>query len=421
MRKLFASILVLIIGNLGLAQTFQISGSITGLVWDNANNLYYVSQQGPYIGQTPGYNDYVICVIDLGQQTGGKVTSVSSGSITLQLDGSNDGSLWTANFLGDVTSQNYQTQVNAIQAMSGTWSNETVPITLPISMYQIVNNKITIGVKKQNGVPQRVVSCSGSITATVSPKVSLNVTYNQGSGNIVAYVGSTYNAPSVPAQVNGYEGDQITVGALSPTMPEYQLVYNENLAPLNKSIWKIKNTSGTYTVQTLTPASNTFSMIKSQDNWTYEAQMKKLCNITFQNNFIGVGHGNQIIVNGNQVNSPSSNNMVVEQNAISAAATGTEINGIYYNLSKWTDANNNTLSSYDTLTFYPTSNMTYTANFIGVPPFNIIGMGYNIVVGQPITMHWTDNPNPNVTYQIWRNIKGGSGAELIATHLIHQQ
>ncbi|MCL5028470.1 MAG: T9SS type A sorting domain-containing protein [Bacteroidetes bacterium] len=31
-------------------------------------------------------------------------------------------------------------------------------------------------------------------------------------------------------------------------------------------------------------------------------------------------------------------------------------------------------------------------------------------------MHWTDNPNTNVTqYQIWRNIKGGSGPVLLAT------
>ena len=145
------------------------------------------------------------------------------------------------------------------------------------------------------------------------------------------------------------------------------------------------------------------------------ANLMKMCNVTLQNNFIGVSNGYPISVNGNQVSSPSSNNMVVEENAILGKAISETINGIYYNLSKWTDANNNILSSYDTLTFYPASNMTYTANFIGVPPFNIINMGFDVVVGQPIKMHWTDNPNPNVTYQIWRNIKGGSGPVLLAT------
>ncbi len=305
--------------------------------------------------------------------------------------------------------------------INANWTNDSQPLTLPISSWNIKNNKLTIGVLKkivnnhETGSPQLVYYSSGSITATIDRSVTLNVTYNQGSGNIVAYVNGAYNAPSAPAQTMGYETDQITIGALSPTIPNYILAYNENQAPLNKSAWWIYDQNYQRQTQTLASATNTFSMQYSQDNWTYEAQMKKLCNITLQNNFIGVGHGGVITVNGNQVNSPSSNNMVVEQNAISAAATGTEINGIYYNLSNWTDANNNIISTNDSATFYPGSNMTYTANYIGSPASNTISMGYNIVVGQPITMHWTDNPNPNVTYQIWRNIKGGSGAELIAT------
>ncbi len=430
MRKLLAIIFVLLLTKFVFSQiqvtNASISGNLYGIEHDDTYNRDTYNVNGAIVGGQNGYDFYAVCIIDL-SQLGGMAKNVTSGSITLQFNGSNDASQWTFGYIGDVSNENYSQQVNAIMQINANWTNDSQPLTLPISSWNIQNNKLTIGVLKkivnnhETGSPQLVYYSSGSITATIDRSVTLIVTYNQGSGNIVAYVNGAYNAPSAPAQTMGYETDQITIGALSPTIPNYILAYNENQAPLNKSAWWIYDQNYQRQTQTLASATNTFSMQYSQDNWTYEAQMKKLCNITLQNNFIGVGHGGVITVNGNQVNSPSSNNMVVEQNAISATVTGTEINGIYYNLSNWTDANNNIISTNNSATFYPGNNMTYTANYIGSPASNTISMGYNIVVGQPITMHWTDNPNSNVTYQIWRNIKGGSGAVLIATHLTLQQ
>ena len=272
-----------------------------------------------------------------------------------------------------------------------------------------------IGVKRI-GNRQQVSSCSGTITATVRLNVALNVTYNQGSGNIVAYIGSNSQSPSAPARVTGHENDQMHIAPLSPTMPGYNLVYNETQAPLNKSVWKIYDNNYNFTNQTLTPASNTVSMVKSQDNWTYEAQMKKLYNITFQNNFINVGHGGTITVNGSSYNSPASGFTIIEQNSIPAAASSYSYNGIVYYFNNWTGGNisNPTASS---TTFYLGDHTTYTANFIGYPRVDAINMHYDQqIVGNPIKILWTDNPNSNVTqYQIWRSIKNGQGPTLIAT------
>ena len=240
-----------------------------------------------------------------------------------------------------------------------------------------------------------------------------------GSHGSIVINGTTYSAPHTFSNITA--GTNFTLQAISPQTDNqgYQRIWNTSGVAESLSDWK-QLANGIYSSKS-NSSQYSFTTASTDNSTTYIANLMKLCTITFQNNFIGVGHGGVITVNGNQVNSPSSNNMVVEQNAISAAVTGTEINGIYYNLSNWTDANNNIISTNNSATFYPGSNMTYTANYIGAPASNTIGMGYNIAVGQPITMHWTDNPNPNVTYQIWRNIKGGSGAVLIATHLILQQ
>ena len=137
--------------------------------------------------------------------------------------------------------------------------------------------------------------------------------------------------------------------------------------------------------------------------------------VIFQNKFVGLGNGGTISVNNSQISSPTSPYTVSYADLISATAIDQNINGIYYYLSNWTDTTNNIIpSTNNTITFSPTLSMAYIANFIGYPYYNI-SFGYHNTVNQPIQMYWTDNPNPNVTYQIWRNIKGGSGPVLLAT------
>ena len=56
------------------------------------------------------------------------------------------------------------------------------------------------------------------------------------------------------------------------------------------------------------PLQNTSNSVLSTDiNTSVLAGLRKICNLTFQNNFVGVGNGGVISVNNNQYNSPTSN------------------------------------------------------------------------------------------------------------------
>ena len=426
MKKFFSVIFVLLLANFAFPQIQVNDASLTvtssyGIEYDEPFNSY--SSVNPQVGHGNGYDLYAVIVIDL-NQLGGQVQSGVTGSITLSVDG-NGSDQWTFGYLQDVVlTDSLSLQASTIRGISGGWttSNE---LTSTFSSNQISNNKIVIGVLRpwyqsngeyiEAGSQEPVVYFSGFITATVDRSVTLNVTYNQGSGNIVAYKGSTYNAPPAPAHVNGYEQDQITIGALSPTIPNYTLIYNENQAPLNKSAWYIYDQSYNRQTQTLTPSTNTFPMQYNQNNYTYEAQMKKLYNITFQNSFTGIGNGGTIIVNDTTYNSPTSPFNVVEQNSISGYPDDNYTNnGINYYFDHWSNG-----STSASTTFYPGDHTTYTAYYKGIASKSNFNFGFDLLRGQPIKMHWTDNPNPNVSYQVWRTTNYSHGvaqdSTLIAT------
>jgi hypothetical protein len=145
---------------------------------------------------------------------------------------------------------------------------------------------------------------------------------------------------------------------------------------------------------------------------TFEAQFYKIYNVTFKNNFVGVGNGGTITVNGQNYSSPTSQFEVREDLSISVSAVLHTINGIDYTFSQWNDGNTS-----NPRTFYPSENSTYTANFTGKPTNSGEYVNFGSTVGQPIVIYWTDNPNTNVTqYQIWRRVKhnGVVGAD---THI----
>ncbi len=299
--------------------------------------------------------------------------------------------------------------------------------TTSVNNGDIVNN-VTAGSKNWK---LEIWCWDGSTYHYASNNVSFNVVYgirhitadnnftdNSGNGTHGSIV---IDGISHTISSNGYAftknvGDNTTLQAVSPQTDNqgYQRVWNTSGVSQSLSSWQ-QLANYHYNFKTYNSQYN-FTVAPTDDGTTFISNLMKACDITIQNNFIGVGHGNTITVNNNLVSSPSSNNMVVEQNAITASALNViSINGIDYTLNNWTDANNNILSTNNSVTFNPSTNMTYTANFTGTPPSNIINFGFNNTVNQPIQMYWTDNPNPNVTYQIWRNIKGGSGPVLLAT------
>ena len=197
----------------------------------------------------------------------------------------------------------------------------------------------------------------------------------------------------------------------------YQRVWS-TIAPVYNSQWREYKSSGPIQLNnTVTNISyTTLPLTTNDDGATFEAGLRKVCNIAVQNSFVGGANNGTIIVNGTQCNSPSQGNLVVEQNPITATAQSQTINGIDYTFSSW---NNST--TQNPITFYPTGNMNISANFTGKP--NIVGRNLHFNASnpnQPITVLWYEHPNANVTqYQIWRKVnykkQGISSPVLIGT------
>lgn len=174
--------------------------------------------------------------------------------------------------------------------------------------------------------------------------------------------------------------------------PKDLIAINNQIPPDGyKRVWKQWNDGTLNITKTLSTAGS----------GTYEAQFRREFNVVFQNNFINVGNGGTINVNGQSYSSPTIQFQVVEQDAITASAQGQGLNGIEYTFTQWSDGYP---SSYRT--FYPSAHSTYTANFIGKPSNYGESVHFGPDVGQPIVIYWTDNINGNVTqYQIWRRVK----------------
>ncbi|MDH7605448.1 MAG: T9SS type A sorting domain-containing protein [Melioribacter sp.] len=128
-----------------------------------------------------------------------------------------------------------------------------------------------------------------------------------------------------------------------------------------------------------------------------------------------MGNSGTIKVNGTQYNSPTTQFQVVEGNTITAEAQYYyHINGIDYTFTNWSDG-----STSLSKTFTINTHNQITANYRGKPTNNGENIHFGSLVGAPIEIYWTDNPNVNVTqYQIWRKVKhnGVVGSErLIGT------
>ncbi|HQF43850.1 MAG TPA: T9SS type A sorting domain-containing protein [Ignavibacteriaceae bacterium] len=237
-----------------------------------------------------------------------------------------------------------------------------------------------------------------------------NFTDNTGNGThgkvgIGGYVGNQ----TAPITIKKAPGQNVTLTAISPQIDNqsYQMVWHTGTT--NPSDWK-KDGMRLYTNQ-----SYTFAVTNTDNNTTYQAQLRKICKPNFQNSFVSIGNGGVINVNGSQYNSPTEQFDVIELNPINGSAvSGQILNGISYTFDHWSDG-----STTVNKTFYPNSTKTYTAYYKGKPSTANRNLTMGNVVGQPIVLNWNEHFNPYVTkYQIWKKVKhnGVMGSEyLIAT------
>ncbi|MHB1687259.1 MAG: T9SS type A sorting domain-containing protein [Ignavibacteriaceae bacterium] len=234
----------------------------------------------------------------------------------------------------------------------------------------------------------------------VSFSVDNNFTVPNGTHGNVIVNGTTYSAPHTFSNITA--GTTFTLQAVSPQTDNqgYQRVWNTSGVATSLSSWQQYN--GTYNLKS-NNSQYSFTVSSSDNSTTYIANLMKICNITFQNNFAGISNSGVITVNGTQYNSPTSSFLVVEQNPITATAIDQTIGGVKYYFHNWSDGN----ASY-TDTFYPTGNTTYTAALISADALTASGPS-SIIYGQngtwtasvslgfaPYTYQWYfDYPNPN--------------------------
>ncbi len=253
-------------------------------------------------------------------------------------------------------------------------------------------------------------TANDSYSSTLS--VSLIVTYNRpaqllsfvarndlhGSdgGSIGVGINASPTSHPSPYTFTAYETQTINFTAYDNQSINGQTwLFNDSEAPNNKSNWKENLFGNTQPRGNTQSISYTASV--ADNGASFIAYLKTYVAPTFQNNFVSLGNGGIIMVKNNQRNSPSSADAVVEGNDISATAEYQVINGIEYLFSVWSNG-----SSLASTTFDPGSNVTYTAYFTGRPYKGGINFGFDLRQGMPIKMHWTDNPNTNVSYKIWR-------------------
>lgn len=152
-----------------------------------------------------------------------------------------------------------------------------------------------------------------------------------------------------PYQFSAYETQKVKLEAYDNqyiASTGYTWVFNDSEAPLNKSIWekrkfnKIVNLGNSYIM-------TTDQLTKDDNGASFVAYLKKICNVNFLNNFIGVGNGGTIKVNGQSYSSPTTQFQVVKGNQITAEAEYYYFNnGIEYIFQNWSDNSTSRIKTF---------------------------------------------------------------------------
>ncbi len=197
------------------------------------------------------------------------------------------------------------------------------------------------------------------------------------------------------------------------TNPNYTWIWNDTEVPSNPSKWeKIKNGN---VISSRTDQSFSFAVTSDDDQATYKANMKKKCNVTFQNSLPEGGNTGSIVVDGTSY--PVTKTVEkVEGDSVSFASTSQNvINGVYSIFDHW--AGGSTSSSREETI---NAHTTYTAYYKAKPSLTNRYLTISTTIGQPVTLNWNEHPSSNVTqYKIYRKVRpsgGTTGPEiLIAT------
>jgi len=227
--------------------------------------------------------------------------------------------------------------------------------------------------------------------------VDNNFTASNGTHGLVVVNSTQQNAPcTVPVTV----GNSETLQAVSPQTDNqgYQVIWHTGAT--NTSSWKsagiVRSNNQTYS----------FTVAQADLGNAFIANLRKVCNVTVQNSFVGLSNQGVIIINGDTVD-VSTITPVVEGNNISICAPTQVRNYIQYTFDHWYDGN-----TQNPRTFTITSHLNLIAYYTG-KPLAVTNMRYlNVSAGNKIKIAWDEQPNNNVSkYYIYLKGKDSNTGE----------
>jgi hypothetical protein len=219
---------------------------------------------------------------------------------------------------------------------------------------------------------------------------------------------------SFTAQIN----NAINLGAIeNQSHNGYNWIWNDTEALSNNSEWTQFDGSGTFFKSY--DQNYSFTAAGSDDGTDYIANLRKVCNVTFSNQFSGTSNGGSIEINGVTQTAPYTAN-VVDENNITAEADNHDINGIRYIFRRWSVTETNRV-----LNLTVTSHTSKTAEYLGIPIFNEAvhdGNLRNLVLsagaGNKVKLTWNEHPNQYITkYYVYRRIKNPDGSLTDPVHI----
>ena len=223
------------------------------------------------------------------------------------------------------------------------------------------------------------------------------IAQNYMDGGVSGTIGVGINIPTItertsPFSFSIYETQTMYFQAYdNQQYNNYNWIFNDTEAPSGKSEWQkdyynqITNISSQATISR--------SAMNSENGATFQAVLRKVCNLTFNS-------PGGVYINGTTYPSPKVVE-VVEQNSVTVSGQWYYSNGIEYSFSHWTSDGQ---SFSNTIT--ANQHKSFNAVYIGKPSNLVEYVHFGTNVNQPIEIKWNDNPNPNVTqYQIWRKVK----------------
>jgi hypothetical protein len=224
-------------------------------------------------------------------------------------------------------------------------------------------------------------------------------------GIIKAGIVNQISTQNSPCSLTVLDGSNLEIEAIENQTDNegYSRIWNDTEAPLNESIWeKLRDGNRTDKGSAI---NYTFTSTSDDSNSIYEAGLRKLCNVTFSNQFSGTSEGGSIEIKGVNKAVPHTTS-IVEQNSIRAVARHyQDIEDIKYLFDQWSDGTQNRDH-----TFNIAQHENLTAQYTGYAIFDDVianGNNRNLRIssgaGNKIQLDWDEHPNSLITqYYIYR-------------------